>query len=107
MYGLKHLGTLLTKIRDKKCPYDFIEVMACPAGNLARFLVNVIQFYQFIHFNLVTKGCVNGGGQLRSTTKENPKAFLARVEAAYNEAHHTSPEQNEQVSYIISLSFYY
>lgn len=79
MYSFKNINTLMRKIKDKKCPYDFVEVMACPSG------------------------CVNGGGQLRSSTKESPKALLARVEAAYNEAQHSVPEQNEQAMELYRL----
>jgi len=72
MYSFKNINTLMRRIKDKKCTFDFVEVMACPSG------------------------CVNGGGQLRSSTKENPKALLVKVEEAYNQASHALPEQNDQ-----------
>lgn len=72
MYSFKNISTLMRKIKDGKCSYDFVEVMACPSG------------------------CVNGGGQLRSARGETPKALLERVEAAYDQAVHTTPEQNQK-----------
>ena len=51
LYGFKHITNLVKTTRIKKVPdfkkYDFIELMACPDG------------------------CLNGGGQLRSTSHTN------------------------------------
>ena len=106
----------MRKIKDKKCPYDFVEVMACPSGTYSplplvslSFLSPALVALLLSSLTLTHSGCVNGGGQIRSATKENPKALLARVEAAYNEATHTVPEQNEKVNPLPSpfpLSFF-
>lgn len=40
-YGFRNISTVVTKVKRSKCPYDFVEVMACPSG------------------------CVNGGGQVK------------------------------------------
>ncbi|GIL60598.1 hypothetical protein Vafri_15126 [Volvox africanus] len=44
--GLGNAKKLLTKMQSGECKYDFVEIMACPAG------------------------CVSGGGQPRSTDKQ-------------------------------------
>lgn len=31
-YGFRNIQNLMRKIRSGKCPYDVVEVMACPAG---------------------------------------------------------------------------
>ncbi|KAG2501616.1 hypothetical protein HYH03_000121 [Edaphochlamys debaryana] len=55
--GLGNAKKLITKIQNGEASYDFIEIMACPAG------------------------CVGGGGQPRSTDKQAP---AKRQAALYN-----------------------
>eukprot|EP01060_Flectonema_neradi_P037853 TRINITY_DN7758_c2_g1_i1.p1 TRINITY_DN7758_c2_g1~~TRINITY_DN7758_c2_g1_i1.p1 ORF type:complete len:513 (+),score=74.16 TRINITY_DN7758_c2_g1_i1:82-1539(+) len=63
LYGFKHITNLVKTTRIKKVPdfkkYDFIELMACPDG------------------------CLNGGGQLRSTTLSGT-ALLRAVTVAHD-----------------------
>jgi iron only hydrogenase large subunit-like protein len=33
-YGFRNLQNIVRKIKMGKCEYHFIEVMACPSGNL-------------------------------------------------------------------------
>jgi len=40
-YGFRNIQGLVRKIKTGKCPYDYVEVMACPSG------------------------CLNGGGQIK------------------------------------------
>ena len=54
VYGFRNIQTIVNKIKRGKCPYDFIEIMACPSG------------------------CVNGGGQIKDPG-ESPAASRARV----------------------------
>ncbi|CAF0718824.1 unnamed protein product [Adineta ricciae] len=42
-YGFRNIQNIVQKLKRNKCEYDFVEIMACPSG------------------------CVNGGGQIRST----------------------------------------
>ncbi|CAF1193631.1 unnamed protein product [Rotaria sordida] len=42
-YGFRNIQNIVQKLKRNKCDYDFVEIMACPSG------------------------CVNGGGQIRST----------------------------------------
>ncbi|CAM9850944.1 unnamed protein product [Scytosiphon promiscuus] len=54
-YGFRNIQSILAKARRGKCPYHFVEVMACPSG------------------------CVNGGGQIKPK-KEGPRDTKQRVE---------------------------
>ncbi len=54
VYGFRNIQTIVNKIKRGKCPYDFIEIMACPSG------------------------CVNGGGQIKDPG-ESPAASRERV----------------------------
>lgn len=47
------------QIKNKRCPYDYVEVMACPSA------------------------CSNGGGQVRAREGEDPKEILSEVEELY------------------------
>jgi iron only hydrogenase large subunit-like protein len=60
-YGFRNIQRVVRAVKSGKSPYDYVEVMACPAG------------------------CLNGGGQPRSEPGEPPGAALARAEAAYND----------------------
>ena len=55
-YGFRNIQSILAKARRGKCPYHFVEVMACPSG------------------------CVNGGGQIKPEKKEGPRDTRDRVE---------------------------
>lgn len=55
-YGFRNIQSVLAKARRRKCPYHFVEVMACPSG------------------------CLNGGGQVKPK-KEGPKEARDRVSA--------------------------
>lgn len=58
-YGFRNIQTIVRKIKSRTCPYDFVEIMACPSG------------------------CLNGGGQIRAADGTNPLALLAAVEREY------------------------
>jgi len=67
-YGFRSIQNLILKMKRGKCNYDYIEVMACP------------------------KGCLNGGGQIRSSEGrqkqdeklENVKKFYNQLSTEYN-----------------------
>jgi iron only hydrogenase large subunit-like protein len=40
-YGFRNIQNIIRKIKQGKCEYDYVELMACPSG------------------------CVNGGGQIK------------------------------------------
>lgn len=33
-YGFRNIQNIVQKIKKNTCPYDFVEIMACPAGNI-------------------------------------------------------------------------
>ena len=60
-YGFRNIQTLLRKIKQGVCQYDYVEIMACPAG------------------------CTNGGGQIKPGAGESAQTVIAQVEAAYHQ----------------------
>lgn len=59
-YGFRNIQNLVRRIRQQRCEYAFVEVMACPGG------------------------CLNGGGQLRPEPPESARDLLARVDRVYH-----------------------
>lgn len=72
-YGFRNIQNIVQKLKRGKCPYDFVEIMACPGG------------------------CNNGGGQLRPEEGEDPKDLLARVNDLYRVLPSVDPVAVEQV----------
>mmetsp|Transcript_4896 Transcript_4896/g.10392 ORF Transcript_4896/g.10392 Transcript_4896/m.10392 type:complete len:492 (+) Transcript_4896:137-1612(+) len=60
-YGFRNIQTIVSKLKNKRCDYDYVEVMACPSA------------------------CSNGGGQIRPEEGEDVKGMLKEVEAVYAE----------------------
>eukprot|EP00741_Cyanophora_paradoxa_P002473 tig00000076_g2397.t1 len=54
-YGFKNIQNVVRRVKQKSCPYDFIEIMACPGG------------------------CLNGGGQIRPEGTEARNQLLAKA----------------------------
>ena len=80
-YGFRNIQNLVQKMKRGKCPYHFVEVMACPSGTCT--LVHVI--YSGIPLiKTLSPGCLNGGGQIRPGEGEPAKQLLTRVEAVYS-----------------------
>lgn len=46
-YGFRNISSIVTKLKRKRSPYHFVEIMACPGG------------------------CVNGGGQVKLEAGED------------------------------------
>lgn len=67
-YGFRNIQNLVQKLKRGRCPYHYVEVMACPAG------------------------CLNGGGQLKSPNKP-AKELLEHVERLYREVKAEEPEE--------------
>jgi iron only hydrogenase large subunit-like protein len=72
-YGFRNIQNLVQKLKRNKCPYHFVEVMACPSG------------------------CVNGGGQIKPTTEESSKELIEVVTQLYNSLKCYRPEEDEHV----------
>jgi len=71
IYGFRNIQNIVRQIKMKKCPYDFVEVMACPGG------------------------CTNGGGQIRAGADSDPNVLLQSVNATYYQTAYEDPASNE------------
>ncbi|NXN86998.1 NARFL factor, partial [Bombycilla garrulus] len=71
-YGFRNIQNLVQKLKRGKCPYHFVEVMACPSG------------------------CLNGGGQIK-LEGESSKEELQQVERLYESLRAEAPEENQAV----------
>ena len=66
-YGFRNIQNIMRKIKQGKCEYDYVELMACPSG------------------------CVNGGGQIKlkdinakGNQLESNKDLIEKVELYLN-----------------------
>ncbi|NXO45446.1 NARFL factor, partial [Locustella ochotensis] len=71
-YGFRNIQNLVQKLKRGKCPYHYVEVMACPSG------------------------CLNGGGQIK-LEGESSKEELQQVERLYESPRAEIPEENQAV----------
>ncbi|NXM78082.1 NARFL factor, partial [Serilophus lunatus] len=69
-YGFRNIQNLVQKLKRGKCPYHYVEVMACPSG------------------------CLNGGGQIKLESKDQ----LQQVERLYESPKVEIPEENQAVA---------
>ncbi|XP_032281617.1 cytosolic iron-sulfur assembly component 3 isoform X1 [Halichoerus grypus] len=67
-YGFRNIQNLVQKLKRGRCPYHYVEVMACPAG------------------------CLNGGGQLKALGTPS-KELLQHVEMLYGMVRTEAPEE--------------
>ncbi|KAK3089490.1 hypothetical protein FSP39_004011 [Pinctada imbricata] len=67
-YGFRNIQNIVQKVKRGKCPYHFVEIMACPSG------------------------CNNGGGQIRPDDGENNKDRLQTVTDLYNSMPSVTPD---------------
>ncbi|XP_055991171.1 cytosolic iron-sulfur assembly component 3 [Sorex fumeus] len=67
VYGFRNIQNLVQKLKRGRCPYHYVEVMACPAG------------------------CLNGGGQLKAPDTPGTE-LLQHVERLYREVRTEAPE---------------
>ncbi|KAJ1968580.1 Cytosolic Fe-S cluster assembly factor nar1 [Dispira parvispora] len=85
VYGFRNIQTLVRKIKLGRCPYQFVEIMACPSG------------------------CINGGGQIRALTEPipdtvgpmSPKEWVNLCEATYKSLPVQDPTANSPLASII------
>ncbi|XP_072299500.1 cytosolic Fe-S cluster assembly factor narfl [Eucyclogobius newberryi] len=73
-YGFRNIQNLVQKLKRGKSPYHFVEVMACPSG------------------------CINGGGQVKPSSDQNPKELLQKVDELYKADLPVAPEDQTRVS---------
>lgn len=72
-FGFRNIQNIVQKIKRNKCNYHFIEIMACPSG------------------------CTNGGGQIRTDTKETAKGLLADTETLYHSLPSIDPTKETRI----------
>ncbi|EEY59102.1 nuclear prelamin A recognition factor-like protein [Phytophthora infestans T30-4] len=60
-YGLRNIQSIMTKIRRNRCPYHYVEIMACPSE------------------------CLNGGGQIRPKSTVLASELLDNVTSHFQE----------------------
>lgn len=72
-YGFRNIQNIVQKIKRGKCPYHYVEIMACPSG------------------------CVNGGGQIRPEGGVTPKDRLSKVNELYNSIKTVNPWTQDDV----------
>ena len=65
-YGFRNIQNIVRRVKSAKCPYHFVELMACPGG------------------------CANGGGQPRPPSLEAPSRTAA-VEQRFVDPSETCP----------------
>ncbi|XP_020032656.1 cytosolic iron-sulfur assembly component 3 [Castor canadensis] len=66
-YGFRNIQNLVQKLKRGRCPYHYVEVMACPSG------------------------CLNGGGQLKAADVPS-RELLLQVERLYGVVRTAVPE---------------
>ncbi|EGW04386.1 cytosolic iron-sulfur assembly component 3 [Cricetulus griseus] len=66
-YGFRNIQNLVQKLKRGRCPYHYVEVMACPSG------------------------CLNGGGQLKAPDMQG-RELLQQVEKLYSMVRNEAPE---------------
>lgn len=79
--GFRNIQNLVQKLKRGKCPYDFVEIMACPSG------------------------CLNGGAQVRPQEGSSQKELTTRLETLYQHLPIISPKENPLVQEIYSTWF--
>ncbi|KAJ0402653.1 hypothetical protein P43SY_007518 [Pythium insidiosum] len=75
-YGFRNIQSIMTKIRRNKCPYHYVEIMACPSG------------------------CLNGGGQIKPKSSLEANALLENVTSRFQELQVRSPLDNPACRYV-------
>nr|CAD7416276.1 unnamed protein product [Timema poppensis] len=76
--GFRNIQNLVQKLKRGKCPYDYVEVMACPSG------------------------CLNGGAQVRPLDGVHSRELTTRLEAAYSSLPQRAPEDNPTLERLYS-----
>lgn len=95
-YGFRNIQNLVQRLKRGRCPYHYVEVMACPSGS------SPLRSWQGLgcpwmppmpHALILCPcaGCLNGGGQLKAPAGPG-RQLLQQVEKLYNEVRVQAPE---------------
>lgn len=80
-YGFRNIQSIMTKIRRNKCPYHYVEIMACPSG------------------------CLNGGGQIKPKSTLLASELLDNVTSRFQELQVRAPTDNPACKYVYEKYF--
>lgn len=80
-YGFRNIQSIMTKIRRNKCPYHYVEIMACPSG------------------------CLNGGGQIKPKSTLLATELLGNVTRRFQELQVRAPSDNPACKYVYETYF--
>lgn len=69
-YGFRNIQNIVRQLKQKRCKYHYIEIMACPSG------------------------CVNGGGQIKNPSSHTANEWLKHVQETYKHQVKRNPEEN-------------
>uniref|UniRef100_A0AAV1UJQ3 Iron hydrogenase small subunit domain-containing protein n=1 Tax=Peronospora matthiolae TaxID=2874970 RepID=A0AAV1UJQ3_9STRA len=75
-YGFRNIQSIMTKIRRNKCPYNYVEIMACPSG------------------------CLNGGGQIKPKSTLQATELLDNVTSRFQELQVRQPSATPAVKHV-------
>ncbi|KAI9920613.1 hypothetical protein PsorP6_000244 [Peronosclerospora sorghi] len=75
-YGFRNIQSVMTKIKRNRCPYHYVEIMACPSG------------------------CLNGGGQIKPASTVLASDVLQNVTDRFRELQVCDPTANRAVKYM-------
>lgn len=75
-YGFRNIQSVMTKLRRNKCPYHYVELMACPSG------------------------CLNGGGQIKPQSTLLASELLRDVTSRFQELRVRAPVENPACRYV-------
>lgn len=118
-YGFRNIQNLVQKLKRGRCPYHYVEVMACPSGSHSRPTLHRLHGDQcrrqhpagqggggmwgpyswhvntfpipHPHPSHSATGCLNGGGQLKAPDTSS-KELLQHVERLYSMVRTEEPE---------------
>jgi len=72
-YGFRNIQNLMTKMKQNRASYHYVEVMACPSG------------------------CLNGGGQIKAANIKEQKQLVKDLETIFHQHEVREPDANPTV----------
>lgn len=113
-YGFRNIQNLVQKLKRGRCPYHYVEVMACPSGSSSYIAQQLAASGRWKgldrrgtrplptpgsqganltshHALCSATGCLNGGGQLKAPDMQGWE-LLQQVERLYSMVRNEAPE---------------
>nr|CAD7268249.1 unnamed protein product [Timema shepardi] len=120
--GFRNIQNLVQKLKRGKCPYDYVEVMACPSGKTSIVMACPSGETRFVmacppgetRFVMACpsgetrfvmawpSGCLNGGAQVRPLDGVHSRELTTRLEALYSSLPQRAPEDNPTLERLYS-----